>query len=155
MPGRGGVERGRRSLLGADLWQVPSTSPEADTSTVTASTSVEVHLSRQPVSARPESAELEDSLGASATWAGAGELLTAVADPVRWTVLQRLGTGTACVCELQDQVSVAPNLLSYHLRVLREAGLVTTSRRGRWVDYSLAPGAFDRLVAALPAGGGP
>ena len=40
--------------------------------------------------------------------------------------------------------------MSYHLKVLREAGLVTTSRRGRWVDYALAPGAPERMRAALP-----
>ncbi len=80
-------------------------------------------------------------------------LLAAVADPVRWAVLHRLGAGTACVCELQEQVAVAPNLLSYHLRVLRESGLVVAAKRGRWVDYALAPAGFDRLVAALPVGG--
>ena len=47
-------------------------------------------------------------------------------------------------------VPVAANLLSYHLKVLRDAGLVTTARRGRWVDYSLAPDAHERLAAALP-----
>ncbi|GAB2854506.1 ArsR/SmtB family transcription factor [Nocardioides pacificus] len=81
-------------------------------------------------------------------------LLSAVADPVRWTVLRRLEErGTACVCDLQDRVPVAPNLLSYHLKVLREAGLVTASRRGRWVDYTLAEDAFARLDAALPVVG--
>ncbi len=77
-------------------------------------------------------------------------MLAAVADPVRWTVLRRLQTGTACVCELQDEVGVPPNLLSYHLKVLRESGLVTTSRRGRWIDYTLAAEAHARLDAALP-----
>lgn len=78
-------------------------------------------------------------------------LLSAVADPVRWTVLAILTErGTTCVCSLQERVPVAPNLLSYHLKVLREAGLVTTARRGRWVDYTLADGAGDRLCAALP-----
>jgi len=77
-------------------------------------------------------------------------VLAAVADPVRWTVLRRLQTGTACVCELQDEVEAPPNLLSYHLKVLRESGLVTTSRRGRWIDYTLAADAEDRLSAALP-----
>ena len=77
-------------------------------------------------------------------------LLTAVADPVRWTVLQQLAASESCVCNLQDHIPIAANLLSYHLKVLRDAGLVTTSRRGRWIDYSLAAGALERLAAALP-----
>ena len=77
-------------------------------------------------------------------------LLAAVADPIRWTVLQRLSANALCVCKLQDHVPIAANLLSYHLKVLRDAGLVTTSRRGRWIDYALAEDAQDRLRAALP-----
>lgn len=77
-------------------------------------------------------------------------VLTAAADPVRWAVLDRLGDGTHCVCDLQAHVPIAANLLSYHLKVLRDAGLVTTSRRGRWIDYALAEDALDRLRAALP-----
>ena len=78
-------------------------------------------------------------------------LLSAVSDPVRWTVLRHLSQrGSTCVCDLQERVPVAANLLSYHLKVLREAGLVTTARRGRWVDYTLAPDAASRLTAALP-----
>ena len=84
---------------------------------------------------------------------GAVSLLQAVADPIRWQVLSRLSGGTACVCELQEHFPIAPNLLSYHLKVLRDNGLVTTERRGRWVDYSLAPGAMDRIRGALPGGG--
>jgi ArsR family transcriptional regulator, arsenate/arsenite/antimonite-responsive transcriptional repressor len=80
-------------------------------------------------------------------------LLQAVADPIRWTVLQRLASSAACVCNLQEQVPIAANLLSYHLKVLRDAGLVTTSRRGRWIDYALADDALDRLRAALPGAG--
>lgn len=77
-------------------------------------------------------------------------LLTAVADPIRWTVLQLLSASGSCVCNLQEHIPIAANLLSYHLKVLRDAGLVTTSRRGRWIDYSLAADALDRLAAALP-----
>lgn len=54
------------------------------------------------------------------------------------------------MCDLQTHLTVAPNLLSYHLKVLREAGLVTTTKRGRWVDYELAPDATLRLTEALP-----
>ncbi|WP_084074843.1 helix-turn-helix transcriptional regulator [Demequina sp. NBRC 110052] len=81
------------------------------------------------------------------------ELLQAAADPVRWTVLDRLAHGTRCVCDLQEHVDVSPTLLSYHLRILRDAGLVTTARRGRWVDYSLAPDAQARLARAMPGVG--
>jgi ArsR family transcriptional regulator, arsenate/arsenite/antimonite-responsive transcriptional repressor len=51
---------------------------------------------------------------------------------------------------LEVSVAIAPNLLSYHLRILREAGLVIAIKRGRWVDYELTPDALDRLHAALP-----
>ena len=78
-------------------------------------------------------------------------VLQAVADPVRWTVLATLARSPRCVCQLQEQVPIAANLLSYHLKVLRDAGLVTTSRRGRWVDYALAEDAPERMRAALPA----
>lgn len=82
-------------------------------------------------------------------------LLSAVSDPVRWTVLSHLAAvGESCVCDLQERVPVAPNLLSYHLKVLREAALVTTKRRGRWVDYTLAVDAPERLAAALPVAPG-
>jgi ArsR family transcriptional regulator, arsenate/arsenite/antimonite-responsive transcriptional repressor len=81
------------------------------------------------------------------------ELLAAVAEPVRLSILRRLAAGRCCVCDLQSETSIAPNLLSYHLRVLREAGLVAAIKRGRWVDYELTLDALDRLHAALPSPG--
>ena len=81
-------------------------------------------------------------------------LLAAVADPVRWRLLAELASaGTRCVCDLQPVGGVAPNVLSYHLRALREAGLVTSAKRGRWVDYTLAEDAHARIAAALPTYG--
>jgi ArsR family transcriptional regulator len=77
-------------------------------------------------------------------------VLQAVADPIRWAVLSMLADEPRCVCKLQEQIPIAGNLLSYHLKTLREAGLVTTSRRGRWIDYALAEDAHDRMRAALP-----
>jgi ArsR family transcriptional regulator len=74
----------------------------------------------------------------------------ALADPIRLRVLELLAGGKRCVCELQKALDIAPNLLSYHLRVLREAGLVVASRRGRWVDYQLEPEVLDRLRGAIP-----
>ena len=81
----------------------------------------------------------------------AQKLMAAAADPVRWRLLCELASaGTRCVCDLKPVGAVAPNVLSYHLKVLREAGLVTSVKRGRWVDYSLADDAAERLRLALP-----
>ena len=77
-------------------------------------------------------------------------LLAVVADPSRWSVLRALSAGPRCVCDLQAHTPVAANLLSYHLKVLREAGLVSAARRGRWIDYALADDAQARVTAALP-----
>ncbi len=80
-------------------------------------------------------------------------LLAVVAEPSRLAILDALTEGTTCVCHLQERIPVAANLLSYHLRVLREAGLIAGTRRGRWVDYSLTEGALARLRAAMPGAG--
>jgi|SRR5665647_1204355 len=96
---------------------------------------------------------MTDSIRIEITTSGAVEplvVLQAVADPVRWAVLATLAQAPRCVCKLQEQIPIAGNLLSYHLKVLREAGLVTTNRRGRWVDYALAHDAPERMRAALP-----
>ena len=78
-------------------------------------------------------------------------VFAALSDPIRLQILDALSPEQRCVCEIQERLDdVAANLLSYHLRVLREAGLVESTRRGRWVDYRLSPDA-DRIVAgALP-----
>jgi ArsR family transcriptional regulator len=81
--------------------------------------------------------------------------LAALADPVRLRIVGVLAGGTRCVCDLQDSVPVAANLLSYHLRVLRDAGLVTAARRGRWIDYRLDPDGFAVLWAQVSAAGVP
>jgi ArsR family transcriptional regulator len=83
-------------------------------------------------------------------WESAASLLTAVADPIRLQLLHLLVGRTRCVCDLQPEPPIPGNLLSYHLKVLREAGLIEGARRGRWIDYSLADGALERLQATLP-----
>lgn len=54
------------------------------------------------------------------------------------------------MCELRPLARGGAPALSHHLNVLREAGLVTAARRGRWIDYTLAPDALERLGNALP-----
>ena len=96
---------------------------------------------------------MAESIALERTLRGSGgevALLQAVADPIRWAVLDTLAREERCVCDLLLSVPVAGNLLSYHLKVLREAGLVTTTRRGRRIDYALAEDARDRMIGALP-----
>ena len=81
--------------------------------------------------------------------------LAALADPVRLRIVGVLAGGERCVCDVREEVPVAANLLSYHLRVLRDAGLVTAARRGRWVDYRLDGGGFAALWAQASAAGMP
>lgn len=84
--------------------------------------------------------------------AGAARFM-ALSDPIRLRILDSLTDDRRCVCEIQERVpDVAPNLLSYHLRVLREAGFVGSARRGLWVDYHVTPDADRKVMAALPAG---
>jgi ArsR family transcriptional regulator len=79
------------------------------------------------------------------------ELFKALADPNRLEILAILGRTVRCNCHLQDLLDLAPNLLSYHLKILREAGLIVGERRGRWIDYSIAPEARSLVLAAVPA----
>jgi ArsR family transcriptional regulator len=83
----------------------------------------------------------------------AAPLLAVVADPVRWRILAGLSGRPRCVCAIQEDVEISASLLSYHLKQLREAGLVEATRRGRWIDYTLAADAHERLSAALPTVG--
>ena len=79
------------------------------------------------------------------------ELLKAVADPTRLAVLDSLARGGArCHCDLEEELELAPNRLSFHLKVLKQAGLVTSERRGRRVRYHLEPGALEAIRAAVP-----
>ena len=77
-------------------------------------------------------------------------LFKALADSHRLKILTILEREVRCNCHLQDLLDLAPNLLSYHLKILREAGLIVGERRGRWIDYSIAPGAKSLFQASAP-----
>jgi ArsR family transcriptional regulator, arsenate/arsenite/antimonite-responsive transcriptional repressor len=80
-------------------------------------------------------------------------LFAALADPARLRILEVLADGQRCVCDINAAVPIAANVLSYHLRVLREAGLIDGNRRGRWIDYRLSGGAAQLLRDAVRATG--
>ena len=69
------------------------------------------------------------------------ELLQAIADPVRLGILRQLASqpDATCACDFTDCCNVRQPTVSHHLRVLREAGVVTAERRGTYIYYRLAP----------------
>lgn len=75
----------------------------------------------------------------------------AFADPTRVRVLMALRGRELCVCELCDVLMVTQSTLSTHLQVIREAGLVSARKQGKWMYYAIAPSA-GRLVDALFGG---
>ena len=77
------------------------------------------------------------------------QLFHALSDETRLAIVERLRSGERCVCDLTDLLDAAQSRLSFHLKVLKEAGLVTDRRDGRWVHYALRPEAFDQLAAAI------
>jgi ArsR family transcriptional regulator len=83
--------------------------------------------------------------------ADVARLFHALSDPTRIEILERLRNGERCVCELTDVLDAAQSRLSFHLRTLREAGLVTDRKEGRWVYYTLVPGTLEAMVSALQA----
>jgi ArsR family transcriptional regulator len=76
------------------------------------------------------------------------QLLAALADPTRMEILRELaGSAEVCACDFTACCDVSQPTVSHHLRVLRNAGAVTSERRGNWVFYRLAPNLADRLGA--------
>jgi len=72
----------------------------------------------------------------------AAELFHALSDPTRLSVLEMLREGEHCVCDLQSALDAAQSRLSFHLKVLKSAGLVTDRKEGRWSYYTLVPDAL-------------
>jgi ArsR family transcriptional regulator, arsenate/arsenite/antimonite-responsive transcriptional repressor len=81
-------------------------------------------------------------------------LFHALSDATRLSILEMLRDGERCVCELQDELDAAQSRLSFHLRVLKEAGLIADRREGRWSYYRIVPEALtevhDHAVAMRP-----
>lgn len=90
----------------------------------------------------------------------AGELarvFKALGDPIRLRLLSMIASqagGEVCVCELTPAFDLSQPTISHHLKLLREAGLISSQRRGTWVYYRLIPEMTDRLAGILtrPAG---
>ena len=80
------------------------------------------------------------------------QLFHALSDEARLRVVDILLDGEHCVCDLMDHLDVGQSRLSYHLKVLKDAGLVSDRREGRWAYYTLQRDAIveaERLLAVL------
>ncbi|GAA0956137.1 metalloregulator ArsR/SmtB family transcription factor [Actinocorallia libanotica] len=76
------------------------------------------------------------------------QVFKALADPVRLRLLNLIAaseSGEACVCDLTGPFELSGPTISHHLKVLRQAGLITGERRGTWVYYRVMPDAITRL----------
>jgi ArsR family transcriptional regulator len=76
----------------------------------------------------------------------AARLFHALSDITRLSIMERLRRGERCVCELTDALDAAQSRLSFHLRVLKEAGLVADRREGRWMYYTVVPEALAEVA---------
>jgi ArsR family transcriptional regulator len=72
----------------------------------------------------------------------AQRLLRALAEPIRLQVVLALAGGERCVCDLTSDLDLAQSKLSFHLKVLKEAGLIGARQEGRWIYYRLEPSAL-------------
>lgn len=80
------------------------------------------------------------------------QLFHALSDEARLQIIQILLDGEHCVCDLMEHLDIAQSRLSYHLKVLKDAGLVSDRRDGRWSHYALEREPFqeaERLLVAL------
>ncbi len=80
--------------------------------------------------------------------------LKVLAEPKRLLIFNLLMEGTQCNCQLSDLLQMAPNLISHHLSVLCQAGLVDSERDSqdaRWIYYSINRAALDDLIASFGA----
>lgn len=91
------------------------------------------------------------AVAASVPGARTAALFHALSDEKRLRILSFLRSGEHCVCELTETLALPQSLLSFHLKTLRDAGLVTDRREGRWVYYALATRALEEARDAIDA----
>jgi ArsR family transcriptional regulator len=98
-----------------------------------------------------QSTSCEDTTRLYADLPEAAELFRALADETRLAILrQLLEHAEVCACDFLACCSVAQPTVSHHLKILREAGLVNTEKRGLWVYYTINKARLERLKALIP-----
>lgn len=69
----------------------------------------------------------------------------ALSDETRLQIIERLSEGEQCVCDLTDMLDTGQSRLSFHLKTLKDAGILTDRPEGRWVYYSLNPEVIEEV----------
>jgi ArsR family transcriptional regulator len=78
-------------------------------------------------------------------------VLKVLAEPLRWRIVELLAVEELCVCHLSEDLGVAQPLVSHHLKILRDAKVVTSERWRYWTYYRLAADRVSNLAARLDA----
>jgi|SRR5690242_3878685 ArsR family transcriptional regulator, arsenate/arsenite/antimonite-responsive transcriptional repressor len=96
---------------------------------------------------------LADSLGVATQAPRPAEhllgIFRALGDETRLRIIERLRGGEQCVCDLTDELGASQSRLSFHLRTLKDAGIVTDRKDGRWVYYTLNAETFELVAQTL------
>ena len=80
--------------------------------------------------------------------------LKALADPARLRLVSMVAAheyGEACVCDLTEPLNLSQSTVSHHLKILTDAGYLTSSKRGTWHYYRLVPGTLEAVAALIAA----
>jgi ArsR family transcriptional regulator len=77
------------------------------------------------------------------------KVMKALSDPSRVKIVKMLERRVMCVCEIQEALGLAQSSVSKHLKILDDAGMITYSKEGLWVNYRLADGARNPYVASM------
>lgn len=128
-------------LLSVDRW-VRRASGLTNTSTLVNIGTVDVDTCCTPISQPLGVEEAEET----------ARLLKVVADPARLRILSMLarsGDNEICVCDLTEPLGLSQPTVSHHMKVLREAGLTESERRGKWVYHRLVPERLSQISSAL------
>ena len=73
----------------------------------------------------------------------------ALSDETRIQILERLAAGEQCVCDLTDFFQTGQSRLSFHLKTLKDAGILLDRREGRWVYYSINAEALEEMMEVM------
>ena len=79
------------------------------------------------------------------------KVFKALCDPKRLAILEQLRSGEKCACVLQEPMDLTQSGLSYHMKILRDSGLVASRQEGKWTHYRLSASGRDAAVELLLA----